>query len=134
MRYQLPAGVSAISVAGVQFDGDAKGVIDVKDDGIGHIHAILQHPALWNLPIAEDEPAPTEPTVDVAADQRDERRRIINELSSYGVREDGRSSLAYLRGRLGEVRARRAGEAAPEPEPEAAPAEGQPPVAAEPSA
>ena len=70
MRYQLPPGVVAVSVLGVEFQGDDNGTIWVDPEGRQDIHIALQSVHGPHLQLAasqdppvipEDDPAPAAP-------------------------------------------------------------------------
>ena len=133
MRYQLPPGVVAVSVLGVEFQGDDNGTIWVDPEGRQDIHIALQSVHGPHLQLAasqdppvmpEDDPAPaagaseeapsdgapaapSEDTRAAAAQAaRDLRRELLNELAAYGVRVDRRAGAPYLRELLAQAKAR----------------------------
>ena len=127
MRYKLPPGITAISVCGVEFQGDEKGEFWVEPTGRQDIHVALQSPHGGNLALAPEQgpsnvpsgadfeaaadsplPDPSEPDAkapNAAERARAERRELLNQLASYGVRPDGRGSAPYLRELLAQAQA-----------------------------
>ena len=128
MRYQLPPGITAISVCGVEFQGDENGTFWVEPHGRQDLHIALQSPSGGNLQLAaeqtvpasmvdpalspkiaeegaEADPEPVQTTAQAADRARAVRRDLLNQLASYGVKPDGRTSAPYLRELLEKARA-----------------------------